>query len=120
MYSDKARMNRLWANTGNSTFPAQTISVDWSTERFLFICFRTIYNNNNYLCSIVPCGNNQGIIESHLNVALADTAVFVVRRLFTLGSTGITFTSATSHNVGSDAIQTDNTRLVPYFIWGIK
>ena len=119
MYSEKARLNRLWYNTGNNTFPAQTISVNYSTERFLFICFRADYNNSEYVGSVVPCGTLTARVENHLNIGAANAEVYVVKRGISLSSSGITFSDAVAHIAGSTTSVVDNTRLVPYYIWGI-
>lgn len=104
-------MDLLWTNSSPiSSFSAQTIQMDLSEYKFLYVIFTYGYNetafNNQRGSAIAPKGELMGVTILYTNKS------YTVYRNFTFNDSGVTFGSAVGDNGQVNAI--------PYKIFGIK
>jgi hypothetical protein len=101
----------LWVNeSSDSSFAAQTISLDLSQYLFVVIVFRQSTTGTAIHQTVIAKPN--GYTQTAFSPLTSGTAMY--KRTYTPKSTGIQFYAGRS-----DATD-DNTKMIPRYIYGIK
>lgn len=101
----------LWVNeSSDSSFAAQTISLDLAQYLFVVIVFRQSTTGTVIHQTVIAKPN--GYTQTAFSPLKSGTAMY--KRTYTPKSTGVEFYSAMSDSTE------DNTKMIPRFIYGIK
>lgn len=109
------KMDLLWTNSSpNSSFASQTLALDLSGYKIIYILFRRIQNEVAYfmdagIVDILNASTDEKFINSNVT-----GGSIVLMRWWRPMTTGIWFADATRNGT------TSNTDFIPYQIYGIK
>lgn len=108
----------LWTNSSPSTaFAAQTISLDLSSYKMVrIIAFVSTDNPSAVPSTDIPIGQYAYLVSAHPDTT---SKIFVNQRGANVTESGIIFAANTFATV-TYAPVTDNTKMIPYQIYGIK
>lgn len=109
----------LWTNPSPaSAFGAQTIPLDLAPYSMLHIVIKATAGDTGVLDAQIPVdGETHTVIV--MTVPPSDFAAVGLARSFKPSSTGVVITAGTVKTFVSGNRDTDNTRIVPYKIYGI-
>ena len=121
LFYSSLRMKRLWVNADSeSEVGAHSMEVDWVSdyEQFLIV-YRVTTTSTNRISVIFRRGDSCAVYAL-LNLS-SNYTVEMVQRITTVSVNGnITYGDASSKNVGATSATTNNKRLIPIEIYGIK
>lgn len=107
----------LWTNLNPSaSFAPQTISLDLSGYDEVRVDMQQ-WGNDPY-AYIIPIGKEVTAIK--LSEVLSSASVYIQARKVSVASNGVTFGSGGYRYIDLSSFTTDNSRVIPYKIYGIK
>lgn len=114
-----ARVFKIWTNPNpNSSFTAQTISIDISAYDAVEVVFRASTSSET---RVVGIAHKDGNDYNVLNFSFVTTSgvMTIERRAITATANGVAFSANTHKALNATTSSTNNTYLIPYEIYGV-
>lgn len=107
-------MDLLWTNSSPaSSFTAQTISLNLSDYKYVYMISEVVINTSVYFDSL-------NFIELTPKRSITYASNAVIYRAITVSNSGIAFGNGTKVTTYGSSAGTDNTLMIPIKIYGIK